>query len=398
MTSVATDMVAPVPGTELPRGIGLTGRVALSWAVAGGILVGGFMVAGLTLGGRMSANGLLITSTLLFTVGGLAGFIHGGALGYLGRSPETTRKQALTALALAALYTIPFMAAGWVATGWIAMTVVSLYARTATAYIGMMIGWGAGLAVLATAVVLGWRALRAAYARWADAPIGTVLVAASFGGLVVNLVATRPMLWGLGLQVTEVGAIILSALIALWVVGPLVTVALVLVRRLPSHTLALGLVGRGGPIASAAIGLAAGLVMGLIALPFHTAPLSIPAVGAGAGTLGSVTIAVSRALVDEVLLRLILMTGAVWLLLRLYPLQRQGAALLAVAVSAFAQLVLYLPGIASIGFPNALSAMGYTAATVLVPALVFGIVYYARGFSAAVLADATALTALALLA
>lgn len=398
MSSMATEITAAARGTELPRGIGLTGRVALSWAVAGGIVLGGFVVAGLTLAEKISANGLLITSTVLFTVGGLAGFIHGGALGYLGRGPDTTRKQALAALSLAALYTIPLMAAGWVATGWIAMTVLTLYANTVTGYIGMMIGWGAGLAVVATAILLGWRALRSAYARWADAPIGTVLVAASFGGLVVNLVAARPTLWGLGFQVTELGAIILSALIALWVVGPLVTLALVLVRRLPSRTLALGLVGRGGPLASAAIGLAAGLVMGLIALPFHSAPLSIPAVGAGAGALGSVAIAVSRALVDEVLLRLILMTGAIWLLLRLYPMEKQGAAVLAVAVSAFAQLVLYLPGIVSVGFPSALSALGYTAATVVVPALVFGIVYYARGFTTAVLADATALTALALLA
>lgn len=398
MSNATVELAAPAAGTELPRGIGLTGRVALSWAVAGGILMGGFVVAALTLAGRMNANGLLITSTVLFTVGGLAGFIHGGALGYLGRGPQTTRKQALAALALAALYTIPLMAAGWIATGWIAMTVVSIYAHTITAYIGMIIGWGAGLAVLATAVVLGWQALRAAYARWSDAPIGTVLVAASFGGLVVNLLASRPTLWGLGIRVTELGAVILSAFIALWVVGPLVTVALALVRRLPTRTLALGLVGRGGPIASVAIGLAAGLVLGLVALPFHAAPLSIPAIGAGAGTLGSVAIAVSRALVDEVLLRLILMTGAVWLLLRLYPLHKQGAALLAVGVSALAQLVLYMPGIASIGFPTALSAMGYAAATVLIPAVVFGVVFYARGFTAAVVADATALTALALLA
>ncbi len=398
MSSTVAEITARPQGTELPRGIGLTGRVALSWAVAGGIVTGGFLVAVLTLAEKMSANGLLITSTVLFTLGGLAGFIHGGALGYLGRGPETTRKEALAALSLALLYTIPLMAAAWVATGWIAMTVMTLYTHTVLGYIGMMIGWGAGLAVLATAIVLGWQALRRAYARWSDAPVGTVLVAASFGGLVVNLVASRPTLWGLGVQVTEVGAIILSALIALWVVGPLVTVALAIVRRLPSRTLALGLVGRGGPLASAAIGLAAGLVLGLIALPFHSAPLSIPAVGAGAGTLGSVVIAVSRALVDEVLLRLILMTGAIWLLLRLYPLEKQGAALLAVTVSALAQLVLYLPAIVSIGFPSALSALGYTAVTVVVPALVFGLVFYARGFTAAVLADATALTALALLA
>jgi hypothetical protein len=385
-------------GTDVPRGIGLTGRVAVSWAVAGGILLGGFLVAALTLTEKMNASGLLITSTLLFTVGGLAGFIHGGALGYLGRGPDTSRREAVAALSLAALYTIPMMAAGWVATGWIAMTIVSMFARTVTGYIGMAIGWAAGLGVLAVAVVLGWRALRRAYARWPDASLGTVLVAGSFAALLVNLLAVRPTLWGLGLRVTEVGAIILSALIALWVVGPLVTVALALLRRLPSRTLALGFRGRGGPLVSIAVGLTAGLVMGLIALPFHFAPLGVPIVTSATGALGALVVAVSRALVDEVLLRLILMTGAVWLLLRWYPVHKEGAAVLAILVSAVAQLILYLPGLATIGFPNALSALGYTAAAVIIPAVVFGAVFYARGFSAAVLADATALVALALLA
>ncbi len=398
MTTMDREAATTARGTELPRGIGLTGRVAVSWAVAGGILLGGFLVAFMTLTGQMSANGLLISSTLLFTVGGLAGFIHGAALGYLGRGAETTRKQALAALALAALYTVPMMAAGWVATGWIAMTVGAIYKRTALAYAGTMIGWGAGLAVLATAAVLGFQALRAAYARWSDAPLGTALVAASFAALLVSTLAARPTIWGLGLRVTEAGAVILSALVALWVVGPLLTVALALVRRLPTPRLSLGLVGPGGPIASIAVGLVVGLVVGLISLPFHLAPLGVPAVGAGVGPLGALVVAISRALVDEVLLRLCLMTGAIWLVLRWHPLHREEAALLAAVISAVAQLALYLPGMLAIGFPSTLAALGYALLAVLLPGLAFATVYYLRGFTAAVVADATALVALALLA
>ncbi len=392
------ETTVPAPGTELPRGIGLTGRVAVSWAVAGGILLGGFLVAFMTLTGQMSANGLLISSTLLFTVGGLAGFLHGAALGYLGRGAETTRKQALAALALAALYTIPMMAAGWVATGWIAMTVGAVYKRTVLAYAGTMLGWGAGLAVLATAAVLGFRALKAAFARWADAPLGTLLVAASFAGLLVTTLATRPTIWGIGLQVTEAGAAILSALVAIWVVGPLVTLALALVRRLPAPRLALGSAGRGGPVASIAIGLLAGLVLGLLALPFHLAPLGIPAVAAGTGPFGALVVAVGRALVDEVLLRLFLVTATVWLVLRWHPLHREEAALVAGLISGLAQLLLALPGMAAVGFPTALGALGYAIVAVLLPGLVFAGIYYLRGFTAAVVADATALLALALLA
>ncbi len=395
------EIVAPATertGRELPRGLGLTGRVAVSWAVAGGILLGGFLVAFLTLTGRMSANGLLISSTLLFTVGGVAGFVHGAALGYFGRGLETSRKDAVAALALAALYTIPMMAAGWVATGWIAMTVGALYKHTVLAYAGTMLGWAAGLTVLATAAVLGFRALRGAFARWNDAPLGTALVAASFAGLLVTTLATRPTIWGIGLRVTEVGAAILSVLVAIWVVGPLVTLALALLRRLPAPQLTLGSAGRGGPVASISIGLVAGLVLGLIALPFHGAALGVPTVAAGVGPLGALVVAVSQALVSEVLLRLFLVTATIWLVLRWHPLHREEAALVAGLVSALAQLLLALPGMAAIGFPTALGALGYAVLAVLLPGIAFAVIYYLRGFTAAVVADATALIALALLA
>lgn len=398
MTNATMETAPVAQGTEIPRGIGLTGRVAVSWAVAGGLVLGGFMVAALTLAGRMNANGLLISSTLLFTLGGLAGFIHGGALGYLGRGTDTSRKQAVSALALAALYTIPFMAAGWVATGWIAMTIMALYTKTVTAYVGMVIGWTAGLAGVAVAAVLGWKALKQAYARWSDAPLGTTLVAASFAALLVSFLAARPTIWGLDLRVTEVGAVVSALLISLWIVGPTVTLALAILHRIPGRSLSLGLTGRGGPVASVAVGLVVGLVTGLIALPFHIAPLSVPVAGASAGPFGALVVAISQALVNEVLLRLVLMTGAVWLFLRWHPVHREEAAVLAVVVSAAAQLALYLPGIASIGFPSMLAAVGYTLASVVVPAIVFGAVYYARGFTTAVVADATALVALALLA
>ena len=398
MSTTTIETTSAVPGTELPRGIGLTGRVAVSWAVAGGVLLGGFLVALLTLTGRMTANGLLISSTLLFTLGGAAGFLHGAALGYLGRGPETTRRQALAALALAALYTIPMMAAGWVATGWIAMTVGALYKHTALAFVGTAIGWAAGLAILTVAAMLGIQALRAAYARWADAPLGTLVVAAAFAGLLVTTLASRPTVWGIGLRVTEAGAVILSLVLALWVVGPVVTLALAIMRRLPAPHLTLGLAGRGGPVVSIAVGLIAGLIVGLVALPFHSAPLGVPVAAGATGPFGALFVAVGRALVDEVLLRLFLMTAAIWLVLRWHPMHREEAALVAALLSALAQLVLALPGIAAIGFPTALGALGYAILAVLLPGLVFAGVYYLRGFTAAVLADATALVALALLA
>ncbi|HKJ92273.1 MAG TPA: hypothetical protein VJ957_03845, partial [Longimicrobiales bacterium] len=50
-------------GRVLARGVGRAGKIAISWSVAGGLLLGGFLVAGMTLAGRLSGNALLLTSS-----------------------------------------------------------------------------------------------------------------------------------------------------------------------------------------------------------------------------------------------------------------------------------------------------------------------------------------------
>ena len=72
--------------------------------------------------------------------------------------------------------------------------------------------------------------------------------------------------------------------------------------------------------------------------------------------------------------------------------------MLAVIVATVLQVVLYIPGVLAIGFPNALSATAFIVAAVALPAVVFGVLFWKRGLATAVIADATALVALALLA
>ncbi len=57
---------------------------------------------------------------------------------------------------------------------------------------------------------------------------------------------------------------------------------------------------------------------------------------------------------------------------------------------ALAQVMFYLPGILATGFPTTLAAVAFTGAAILLPALLFGAVYWLRGFTAALVADATA--------
>jgi hypothetical protein len=91
------------------------------------------------------------------------------------------------------------------------------------------------------------------------------------------------------------------------------------------------------------------------------------------------------------------MTGIVWALVRFYATPGPRAAIAAVAVAAVVQMMLYAPGVSAIGFPTFTAAAGYMALTVALPAMVFGALYWKRGFATAVLAHASALLAVALM-
>ena len=199
----------------------------------------------------------------------------------------------------------------------------------------------------------------------------------------------QPQIWGLPLRVTPVGAVLLALAATLWLAGPLVTLSLGLMDRLPVRRPAVAFGGRGEAVVSVAIALVVGVVMALIALPFYEA-----AYGAGAPGLVS---AMGTALVDEVLLRLFLVTAVAWVLLREFRMSEVGAAALAVAVAAGVQVLIYLPGVLTIGFPTMGMLIGFMAVTVLVPAVAFGLLYWRRGFGTALVAHATALGALLLI-
>jgi hypothetical protein len=116
-----------------------------------------------------------------------------------------------------------------------------------------------------------------------------------------------------------------------------------------------------------------------------------------AGTGGPLVAAIGQALVDEVLLRLFLVTGVAWLLLRWGRVNAGEAAVISVTAAALVQVVLYAPGVAGLGFATPLAALAFTTFMVLLPGLAFGTLYWTRGLGAAITADAAALAVLALL-
>jgi hypothetical protein len=382
----------------LPRDFGLPGWIAITWTAAGGFLLGGFLVAVMTLAGQLSGAGLLLTSSGLFVVGALLGYVHGAALGFFGRPQGTTRRQAISALVLAAIYAVPVLAIGVVVSGWIAMTVVSLYAGKYVALGLSAVAWMVGIAAVSAAVAQGWSGLRNAYARWPERRLGTLLVAGAFAALLITFVADRPVLWGIQLRVTETGAVLLALFATVWLAGPIVTLALHAVHAVPRLREANADAGARQVLLTLGLGLVVGLVLGMLALPFFGSSLRIASPVAAGGLMGAVAVSMSRALIDEVLLRLFLVSATAWLILRWRNVQAGEAATAAVLVGALVQLVLYLPWVFGIGFPSIVSAAAFVLLVVIVPALAIGALYWKRGFGAALLAHATAVLMVALLA
>jgi hypothetical protein len=378
-----TDMVAQ----RLPRELGLAGKVAVSWAMAGGVGLGGVAVGIGTLTGKMSAHALLLTSTGLFIVGALLGFVHGAVLGFFGRTEGVTKHEATQRLMLAAVYAIPGLAVAWLVSNWMAMTVVARFAGRVLPMVGAGAGWVAGAAILGWAAVEGWKGLQSSFARWPEWKAGTTIVFATWAALLVSLLVDRPELLGLRLDLTPVGAVLLSGVIALWLVGPVVTAGLTALRKLPGRRPALAFRSRSG--LDIGIAIAAGAVVGLIALPFAGTTI-LPT-----GGLGVAAAALGQAFFSEVVFRLFLMTAVVWVLLRWHRVHREEAALIAVIAVTAVETLLYLPGVAAAGFPSAFSAAGYMLAAVALPAAVFGAIYWLRGLGTAVLAHVVAYVALA---
>lgn len=142
------------------RGIGQPGRTAVSAAMAGGVLAGGYLVATMTLAERLSGHAVLATMVPLFLVGAIAGFAWGGLLGWLARPDGMTGREAGAAVGRAALYALPGLGVTVVVAGWIALTVPAHYTGQLLPMAGAAAGWLAGLLVLAWATEEGVRAVR----------------------------------------------------------------------------------------------------------------------------------------------------------------------------------------------------------------------------------------------
>lgn len=383
-TETMNEAEARPTGRDLPRDMGFPGRVAVSWAMASGVLAGGVFLAVLTLADRLSAFGIFLTSTALFLGGGFFGFLHGAVLGWLGREETMDGDTARRSLGLAAMYAIPALGFAWVVSSLVSQTVAARYTGNLVALVGVGVAWIAGAVICTWAAREGFRALANAYTRWEDTFTGTTLVLLTFVSLLALFLLERPELWGTQLQVGVLGAVLLAGFATTWISGPGITLPLLLSRRIPDpRIVSPPFPDTGRTTTGLSLGAVTGVVLAGVALWLAPSLGTAPAVDLGVGTERLVLLSAARALIDEVLFRLFIVTTLAWVFRRWHPLHPEEATTVAVLVAVAAEILAYMPAYLAQGLPDAGALLQQVIWLTAAPALAMGLLFVWRGLPAA---------------
>jgi len=372
-------------GRDMRRLLGFPGRVAVSWAMASGVLAGGVLLAVLTLTDRASAFGIVRTSTALFVGGSLFGFVHGAVLGWMGRDDGSSGADARVSIGFGLMYVIPGLGVSWVVASLISQTVVAQFTGNPFALAGVAAAWIGGGFICIWAAREGARALRYGYARWDDRLTGTSLVLVTFAALLALFLSDRPELWGTQLRVGPVGALLLAGFATAWISGPGITLPLLLAPRIPEPRIASSpFPGASRSVVGVAIAALVGAALGGAALWLAPALGTAPGLDVGAPTDSLLLLAISRAVIDEVLFRLFIVTTLIWVFRRWHPLHPEEATTAAVLVAVVAQILFYMPAYLAQGLPDTAALLQQITWVTAVPAVGLGLVYVWRGLPAAV--------------
>lgn len=211
----------------------LPGRIVVSWSMGGGVVAGGLLMAAITLSGRLSSSAVPQLSTLLFILGAGAGIAHGGLLGYLCRDPARSRSEVVGTLVRALPLAIPGLLLSWAAAFWMALTAAVIQTSGPGVLVlgGLLVSWVFGLLVCIWAAWEGIRGMVAAFRRWPDLRVASVVISVVFAVLATVFVTTHPQIWWTDVRVTGVGALILALGATVWIALPVVIAALGLLHR-----------------------------------------------------------------------------------------------------------------------------------------------------------------------
>lgn len=144
----------------MKRHLELPGRILMTWFAAGAVLSGGFLVAYGLFSERVAFYGLLYMVGGMYILGGVLGFVFGGAVGMFGRPEGMSPKEALEDQLLGSAYGLLLAAVGLVAAGWIGLTYWAAYSANLFTIVMVTLAWLVGAWIVALAAEFGWFGLR----------------------------------------------------------------------------------------------------------------------------------------------------------------------------------------------------------------------------------------------
>jgi hypothetical protein len=207
--------------TCLATRLGEPGRFVVGSTVAGGLTLGGFLVAAATFSNELAVTAAPQVTQIAFAAGVILGWVHGSVLGYLGR-PDGMRPREGTASVIAgAIWSVPAVLAAYFVTLWLSMTRWSFVVEQPFLIAGVILSWILGVSVCAWFAQELLRTARTAMKRWPERRYGVAAIFATFVVLLVILVARQPELWWTEERVSVAGAVILAFGITVWAALPL---------------------------------------------------------------------------------------------------------------------------------------------------------------------------------
>jgi hypothetical protein len=210
---------------------GLPGRVALSWALAGGLTMEGVLVVAALLSGTRAATADPLAATFFFLIGVVGGFVHGALVGAMGRPDGVPLARAVQSVERSAVVVLPVGALAWGAALWISLTSAEAARGRLDLLLAIGLGWLILTGVAFWAVREGRTALRYTRERWPLGWRGGAVLALISALLLITFVWWRPEIWFTDVRTTALGAGILALGVTVWFALPLVVLGIHLLHR-----------------------------------------------------------------------------------------------------------------------------------------------------------------------
>ncbi len=205
---------------------GASGRVVISWTLAGGAVTGGVLMGVLALLGRGNPGLLVLVGPALFVAGSLMGLLHGLALGAAWRPPGVSRRDALHRAGWGVAASVSLLPLSWLTSA--AITVgwaLQAEFRLSWLLVGS-VGWLLAGGVCCWAAVEGCGHVRRAYGRCRRRHAGLLLTVLVAIGGALALERLGPAMPVFGRAPGWHLSIALSVLLTIWLWVPFLYVAL----------------------------------------------------------------------------------------------------------------------------------------------------------------------------